>query len=103
MKYSETNKKLENLSKDNLNIILVNGRKNFIDAVNENIERALNKKARNLNIKIINCYEVIEFNKNILNILDKHDKILNTSGEKEIEEVFEDYVRDREGKQNNLA
>ena len=103
MKYSETSKKLEKLSKDKLNIILVNGQKNFIDAVNENIERVLNKKSNNIKIKIVNCYEVIEFNKNILEILDNHDKILNTSGEKEIQEVFEDYVSDWEEKKNNLA
>ena len=48
-------------------------------------------KGKNINIKIINCYEVTEFNGNITEILDKHNKILNTAGEKEIEEVFEGY------------
>ena len=44
-------------------------------------------------IKIINCYEIVEFNGSIEDILDKHDKILNTSGEKEINEIFIDYKR----------
>ena len=41
----------------------------------------------------MDCYEIIEFNGSINEILDKHDKILNTSGEKEIEEVFGEYQR----------
>lgn len=44
-------------------------------------------------IKVINFYEVLEFNYNITEILDEHDKILNTSGEKEINEVFEGYEK----------
>ena len=44
-------------------------------------------------IKIINCYEVIELEGSINEILDEHDKILNTSGEKEINEIFEDYKK----------
>ena len=36
-------------------------------------------------------FEVTEFNNNIVNILDGHDKILNTSGEREISEVFDGY------------
>ena len=35
----------------------------------------------------------MEFNGSIVEILDEHDKILNTSGEKEITEVFTDYNR----------
>ena len=42
---------------------------------------------------LINCYDIIEFNKNIVNILENTDKILNTSGEHEIEEIFPEYVR----------
>ena len=55
------------------------------------------KMLENEKIKIINFYEVLEFNYNITEILDEHDKILNTSGEKEIYEVFEGYER---GKSN---
>ena len=52
-----------------------------------------NISLENKSIKIIDFYEVTEFNYNIMEILDKHDKIINTSGEKEIEEVFEGYKR----------
>ena len=45
------------------------------------------------NITIINCYEIVEFNGSIVEILDQHDKILNTSGEREINDIFSDYVR----------
>ena len=44
-------------------------------------------------IKIINCYEVTEFNNGIKDILDSHIKILNTAGEKYITEVFGGYER----------
>ena len=49
-------------------------------------------KYQEVNIKIIDCYEVGEFNLNLQEILHKHDKILNTSGEKEICDVFEGYA-----------
>ena len=55
------------------------------------IEKWLQKNRIQNEIKIINCYEITEFNYNITAILDSHDKMINTSGEKEIQEVFEDY------------
>ncbi len=80
------------------NIILVNGTKEYIDKVNKNLNKYIsNLKENKTKIKIINFYEVLEFNYNITEILDEHDKILNTSGEKEIYEVFEGYER---GKSN---
>ena len=80
------------------NIILVNGTKEYIDKVNKNLNKYIsNLKENKTKIKIINFYEVLEFNYNITEILDEHDKILNTSGEKEIYEVFEGYEK---GKSN---
>ena len=80
------------------NIILVNGTKEYIDKVNKNLNKYIsNLKENKTKIKIINFYEVLEFNYNITEILVEHDKILNTSGEKEIYEVFEGYER---GKSN---
>lgn len=80
------------------NIILVNGTKEYIDKVNKNLNKYIsNLKENKTKIKIINFYEVLEFNYNITELLDEHDKILNTSGEKEIYEVFEGYER---GKSN---
>lgn len=96
IKYSEIKNKMKELEKDEkLNIVFISGSKNYIDMVDKNITKFLDdnkNKYREINIKIINCFEVGEFNNNIQEILDKHDKILNTSGEKEICEVFEGYA-----------
>ena len=105
-KYVEVAKKLAKLlKKDEKNIILINGVKNYIDDVNYNVEKAIESfknKGKNVNIKIINCYEVTEFNGNITEILDKHNKILNTAGEKDIEEVFDGYSKNIDT-QNKIA
>ena len=96
IKYSEIENKLNKLERKNiLNVIFVNGKKEYVDKVNKNIEKYINNNKEKLNmvkIKIINCFEVSEFNINMQEILHSHDKILNTSGEKEINEVFEGYA-----------
>ena len=76
--------------------MFINGSKNYIDIANKNIEKFLKENSKNykeIKVKIIDCFEVGEFNVNIKEILDAHDKILNTSGEKEINEVFEGYAK----------
>ena len=65
--------------------IFVIGTKEYIKSVNEKIEK-INKK-----ITIINCFEVLQFNQNMEEILASHDKVLNTSGIRDIEEIFEGY------------
>lgn len=90
LKYSNIN----NLIKKNKNeeiLMLIKGSKEYIKTVNENIERSIQKNK--VNIKIVDCYEVMEFNEGIQEILDRHDKILNTSGEKEISDIFEGYEK----------
>lgn len=72
-------------------IILVNGSKEFIKKQNEKLERYMQTHYIQAEIKLINCFDVIELKNGINEILDEHDKILNTSGEKEITEVFVDY------------
>ncbi len=79
-------------------LVIVNGNKEFIKNANENIDTYIEENIEkiektNTTIKIVNCYEIVEFNGSIIEILDIHDKVLNTSGEKEINEVFEDYNR----------
>lgn len=107
---SEQNKSLENIiindknSKDiitnnkNKNvkdvIILVNGSKENIEINNQNIQKWLKKEKIN-KAKIINFFEVTEFNNKISEILDNHDKVFNTSGEREISEVFEGYEKEK--------
>lgn len=78
------------IKKNNENIILISGNKNYIEIINSNINKWI-KKANIKSIKIIDFFEVTEFNNDIVNILDGHDKILNTSGEREISEVFYGY------------
>ena len=100
-KYTEITKKFSNLEERNgkTNIVFVNGSKDYINSVNKNIEKLLKKggnKFKNMKFKIINCYEVTEFNGNIKEILDTHSKILNTAGEKYISEVFEGYSEVKE-------
>ena len=88
------NKKIgKNIYLNNMkeNIIIVCGNKDYIDFANSVIEKL--KIIQKAQITIINCYEVMQFNNNVKEILDKHDKILNTSGEMEIEKVFEGYVK----------
>ncbi len=78
-------------------IILVEGNKERIEYINKNIERWMEKQSRKLknkDIKIINCYEVSEFNENLKRILDEHDKILNTSGIHEIQDLYSGYTRE---------
>lgn len=96
IKYSELQEKMKQLEdKEVINVIFINGSKKYIDMTNKNIEKFLEvnfNKIKNEKVKIINCFEVGDFNLNIQEILHSHDKILNTSGEKEISEVFEGYA-----------
>ena len=96
LKYSDVEKEMKKLkTKEKLNVVFVNGNKKYIDITNKNIEKYLKDyrdKYREINIKIINCFEVSEFNINMQEILHNHDKILNTSGEKEICDVFEGFA-----------
>lgn len=94
-KYSNINKIIENNIGKNI-LIIVNGTKEYVKSANENIDTYVEKnkdmlEETNTILKIINCYEIVEFNGSIVEILDNHDKIFNTSGEKEINEIFEDY------------
>mgnify|MGYP005761054807 FL=1 len=102
IKYSEVKKNInKEILEDKLNIIFINGKKSYMDMVNKNTDKLLSensKKYKEINIKIINCFEVGDFNMNILDILSEHSKILNTSGEKAINEVFDGY----EEKANNM-
>lgn len=79
-------------------IIIVNGSKDFIEKKNKKIHNYLNTHKINGKIKIINCYEIVNYDGSITDILNQHDKVLNTSGEREIEDIFKGYnnkVKDR--------
>lgn len=97
-KYENIEKIIKNNIEKNQDInIFIVGKENYIKAGNENIIKYYEKNQKKLEykkIKIINCFEVNEFNKNIKEILDMHDMIFNTSGEHEIEEIFNEYKRE---------
>ena len=99
VKYNDIKKYMEKITKvANKITIIVEGHKDRIECISKNIDRWIKKSEKKLKkkeIKIINCYEVTEFNNDLNGILDKHDKILNTSGIHEIEEMYEGYVRKR--------
>ena len=74
-------------------VIFINGSKEFIKVQNQKLEKYFSTHFVSGPVKIINCYEIIEFNGSIQEILDSHSKILNTSGEREINEIFSDYEK----------
>ncbi len=90
LKYTEIEKRLKQSKKETT--IIVSGGKEYIEKINMKLEK-YTKNNKKQKIKIINCYEVSNFNENIKKVLDCHDAILNTGGEKPIEEVFEGYKR----------
>lgn len=75
--------------------IIINGDNKYVEKINEKVEKLNEKNEKN--VTIIDCYEVLQVNQEINKILNNHDKILNTSGEREISEVFQGYQKD-----NNL-
>ena len=102
-KQDEIRCKIKELEREQELIIFINGSKEFIEKNNRKLSRYFETHLIRNKIKIINCYEVIEFNGSITEILDKHDKILNTSGEKEIKEIFIDYERNNDQEQKAVV
>lgn len=96
-KFLNIEKTLKNqIRKNEKYLIIINGSEEYINMLNECIERYLEKNRKRMdynNIKIIDFYEVGSFNENIKEILDKHDYIFNTSGEHKIEEIFDGYEK----------
>ena len=97
-------KKLEEsvCEREEINLI-ISGRKEYIKSVNLNIDNWLSKNYSKIvykNINIINCYEITQLNNNIEEILNVHDSILNTSGQKRLSEVFEGYIEKSDTKKN---
>ena len=99
IKYSEIKKYMDKVIKEGDKItIIVEGTKTRIEAIGQNIDKWIKKAEKKLmkkEIRVINCYEVTEFNQDLNEILNKHDKILNTAGVHEIEEMYSGYVRKR--------
>lgn len=93
-KYANVKESLENNIKEKIQTnIIIFGNSDYIQKMNENVQKWMKNKDINSNVKIINAYEVMQFNNNLNEILDVHDKILNTAGIKEISEVFDGYEK----------
>ena len=84
-------------------VIFINGSKKFIEKQNIKVMKYFETHNIKQTVKIVNCYEVMEFNGSIQEILDEHDKILNTSGEKEITDIFMDYERNNNQEQKAVV
>lgn len=70
-------------------IIIVNGGKDEIEQINVYIYQYLKEyNIQNKNIKIINCYEVIDMKTGMEDIISKYETVLNTTGEKAVSELL---------------
>ena len=78
----ETIRTIINQEKDM--IIFIKGKENYIHSMNQNIEKWMpNEKY----IKIIDCYDIEEVGENLEEIMGQYQKILKTTGEREIEKL----------------
>lgn len=68
-------------------LILISGTEEFIKETNRIIAN------RDENCNILNCFEIMQGSEKLQEILDEHDKVINTSGEKNPQEVFEGYIK----------
>lgn len=92
-KYSNIDKLLKNnILKGKENVIIINGKKEYLEIINDMVRKFLDKNSKkyeDTTIFIMDFYEVGTFNENITEILNKHEFIFNTSGKHKIEDVFE--------------
>lgn len=75
----------ENLSKrfeNEADIIIVAGKKEYIDRINRLVINFHTK------FTLVNCFEIDDFNKELENIVKEYDKILCTKGVREIKELY---------------
>jgi len=83
VKYNEIKKYMEKVTKEGDKItLIVEGRKERIECIGKNIEKWMKKsekKIRKKDIRIINCYEVTEFNNNLQEILDAEQYYIKES------------------------
>lgn len=68
----------------NNDYIIVNGTKDFVKNVRDLIEKNVGEKE----ITLLECYDIEECKYELKEILDEHDMILNTSGEKDKQEYI---------------
>lgn len=99
-KYSKIEEILEKeINEKTENNILIIGKGNEIEQLNQSIEKFIEKA--NVSFSIINCYYMEEEKIKIDEILKKHDKIINTLGEKNIEEILGECKKEKRKLENN--
>ena len=65
-------------------IIFIKGKENYIHNVNQNIEKWITGKSK---IKIIDCYDIDEVGEKTNEIMKQYQKVLKTTGEREIKKI----------------
>lgn len=78
---------IQNILKEH-NEIIINGSIEYIDNINKRIEKIINENFKDKEITIINCYDITKYEDKVKEIIEHHDKILNTSGEKDKQEYI---------------
>ncbi len=68
--------------------IIIGGNKKYISENNKRIQDILNNQKINSDIKIIDCYNIYETEKEMREIIQKYDGIINTSGEIKVTEII---------------
>lgn len=92
--YKILEKELKKVCKNHDKIsIIVNGTREYIELACNNLNKFFSNNQIHSKIRIISCYDITKLDEDIKDILRTHDAILNTSGEKEISEVFEGYEK----------
>ena len=74
----------KNINKNKKTTIFIKGKEKYINQINKNIE---NITPNNENLKIINCYDIQEIGGNLDQVMSQYNKVLSTTGEKEIEKL----------------
>lgn len=82
-------REMKNFVNEKEKIIFINGNIKYINTMDENIEKWIDKnRLDERNVKIIHCYNIEEIKNNINDIIDLYPKILNTTGEHSTQKVY---------------
>ena len=83
--HSNKFQKIQDNIKENKNVIVfVKGKEKYINETNDKIDNLFKEDN---NMKIINCYNIDEVGERLDEIMTQYNKVLNTTGEKEIRKL----------------
>ncbi len=83
--YQETEKQMKQIPRKQDKMWIIAGNQSYVEEKNRWVDE-WRKNYPEENIKIVNCYYLEENQMNMKDIMQKHQKILSTNGEKEIQE-----------------